>query len=275
MGVSLVPELPEVETSRRGLEPHLLGQRISGVEIRQPRLRWPVSAELAEYLPGQRLETLRRRGKYLIFDTSVGSFLLHLGMSGSLRVLPAAVAPEKHDHLDIHFGELNLRLRDPRRFAAVLWAGDEPLEHPLLRSLGPEPLESSFDAAWLISKAKGRRQAIKPFIMDSRILVGVGNIYASEALFRAGIHPERAAGDLKEVEFERLATAIVEVLNKAIAAGGTSLRDFIREDGRPGYFAQELAVYGRAGEPCLRCGEPIAQQRQAQRSSYLCPRCQQ
>lgn len=269
-----MPELPEVETTRRGLEPHLLGRQITGLKIRQPKLRWPVSPELAEYLPGERLDALRRRGKYLIFGTRVGSFLIHLGMSGSLRVLPAEVLPEKHDHLDIAFGSSILRLRDPRRFAAVLWAGSEPLEHPLLRSLGPEPLDTGFDAAWLILKAKGRRVAIKPFIMDSKILVGVGNIYANEALFRAGIHPERAAGSLKKAEFERLAQAIVEVLSKAIEAGGTSLRDFVREDGRPGYFAQELDVYGRTGKPCVRCGTSIEQRPQAQRSSYLCPRCQ-
>lgn len=269
-----MPELPEVETSRRGLEPHLLGRCITGIEVRQPKLRWPVSLELAEFLPGERLDALRRRGKYLIFDTRVGSFLIHLGMSGSLRVLPAGVLPEKHDHLDIAFGGVNLRLRDPRRFAAVLWAGSEPLKHSLLKSLGPEPLEPGFDAEWLIKKAKGRRLAIKPFIMDSKILVGVGNIYANEALFRAGIHPERAAGDLNKAEYGHLAQAIVEVLSKAIEAGGTSLRDFVREDGRPGYFAQELDVYGRTGLPCVRCGTLIEQRPQAQRSSYLCPRCQ-
>jgi formamidopyrimidine-DNA glycosylase len=269
-----MPELPEVETTRRGLGPHLLGQTITKVDIRQPRLRWPVSLELAERLPGQRLDALERRGKYLIFQTAPGAFLLHLGMSGSLRLVPATSPAAKHDHLDIHFGSLCLRLQDPRRFAALLWAGTEPLEHPLLRQLGPEPLGPDFNADWLAQKAKNRRLAIKSFIMDSRILVGVGNIYANESLFGAGIHPQRATGDLTSGEFERLAANIIEVLQRSIAAGGTSLRDFVREDGRPGYFAQQLDVYGRAGEPCPRCTTPIEQMRLGQRSSFFCPSCQ-
>lgn len=270
-----MPELPEVETIRRGIAPHLLGQRIDRLEVRERRLRWPIPLGLEQALAGQQIDSVERRGKYLLIGLERGTLLLHLGMSGSLRLLPAGLPAEKHDHLDLvlNQGQM-LRLRDPRRFGALLWTTEDPLGHPLLRALGPEPLGENFDGATLYRASRGRRSAIKALIMDSKVVVGVGNIYANEALFAARVHPAHPAGRIGHERCARLAAVIQQVLTEAVTQGGTTLRDFLREDGRPGYFAQRLQVYGRAGEPCPSCGAPIEQQRIGQRSSFYCPRCQ-
>ncbi len=270
-----MPELPEVETSRRGIEPHLLGRRIEQLEVREPRLRWPVPPDTAERVAGQRILALRRRGKYLLCDLAQGVLMLHLGMSGSLRVLPTRTAPGAHDHIDLHLSDGQcLRFRDPRRFGMLQWTAAPAEAHPLLRALGPEPLEPAFSGAYLHQRARGRRASIKTFIMDSHVVVGVGNIYANEALHLARIHPNRAAGRISGARLAVLVRAIRDVLAAAIAQGGTSLRDFVREDGKPGYFAQSLRVYGRAGQPCPRCGGHIHQRRIGQRSSFYCAACQ-
>jgi formamidopyrimidine-DNA glycosylase len=270
-----MPELPEVETTRRGITPHILGQRVSQVVIRQPRLRWPVPLTIAETLPGERLHQVNRRGKYLLLTFDSGTLIIHLGMSGSLRILAADTVTQKHDHFDLSFANgATLRLRDPRRFGAVLWTCDSPLEHPLLQGLGPEPLDDAFDGAYLQRQAAARRVAVKHLIMDGKIVVGVGNIYANEALFRTGIHPIRACNRIALPRYMQLAEVIKSVLTQAIAQGGTTLRDFHQEDGRPGYFAQELQVYGKTGEPCPRCGSAIRTQVIGQRSTFYCSRCQ-
>ncbi|MHB8425628.1 MAG: bifunctional DNA-formamidopyrimidine glycosylase/DNA-(apurinic or apyrimidinic site) lyase [Gammaproteobacteria bacterium] len=270
-----MPELPEVETTRRGIEPHLLGRTVTAVCIRNRKLRWPVSPAIRHTLPGQRITSVRRRAKYLLLETAAGTVILHLGMSGSLRVLPADTPAEKHDHLDIVLDSGRaLRLRDPRRFGTLLWTTSDPGGHKLLRMLGPEPLGDDFDGDYLFAKARRRKVAIKNFIMNSHIVAGVGNIYASEALFLAHIHPQRAAGRVSRERYLSLATAIRKVLNAAIKAGGTTLRDFSRADGEPGYFRQHLRVYGRAGKPCERCGTAIAARVTGQRSTYYCPHCQ-
>jgi formamidopyrimidine-DNA glycosylase len=270
-----VPELPEVETTRRGVNARVRGRTITAVNIYQPRLRWPVPAGLARELPGQVIKTVRRRGKYLLFPVAKGTLIVHLGMSGSLRVLNDAPARGPHDRVDIVFdGGRVLRLRDPRRFGCVLWTTDDPLHHPLLRHLGPEPFSAAFGADYLHATSRRRRLPVRALIMDGRVVVGVGNIYASEALFRAGIRPLRPAGRLSRKDCERLAAAIRRTLRQALRAGGTSLRDFSDSEGRPGYFRQRLMVYGRAGEPCRRCGTAIRRARQGQRSAFFCPRCQ-
>jgi formamidopyrimidine-DNA glycosylase len=269
-----MPELPEVETTRRGLAPHLVGRRVVAVDVRQPRLRWPVAAELGSQLPGRRIEGITRRAKYLLVDVGAGSALLHLGMSGALRVLPSATPPGLHDHVDwrLDSGKL-LRYTDPRRFGCQLWQPRGTL-HPLLAGLGPEPLSDDFGGDLLWARSRGRRAAVKLFLMDQAIVVGVGNIYASEALFAAGIHPRRAAGAISRERYARLAGEVRRILAAAITRGGTTLRDFISPDGVPGYFEQELAVYGRAGEPCRTCGTPIRASVIGQRSTFHCPRCQ-
>ncbi|MGH8292696.1 MAG: bifunctional DNA-formamidopyrimidine glycosylase/DNA-(apurinic or apyrimidinic site) lyase [Gammaproteobacteria bacterium] len=270
-----MPELPEVETARRGIEPYLRGHRVTAVKIRNRRLRWPVPRTLVENLPGQRIESVTRRGKYLLLHTAAGTAILHLGMSGSLRVLPADTAAGKHDHLDIVLDSGRaLRLRDPRRFGTLLWTTQDPARHKLLRSLGPEPLADGFDGNYLFDKSRRRRLAVKNFIMNSHIVAGVGNIYACEVLFLARIHPERRAGRLSRERYIALAKAIRKILSAAIRAGGTTLRDFTREDGRPGYFRQHLRVYGRQGRACRRCGHRIAARITGQRTTYYCPHCQ-
>lgn len=270
-----MPELPEVETTLRGLEPHLAGRRITGVVIRQPRLRWPIPADLPERLADATIHRLQRRAKYLLLDCGTGTLLLHLGMSGSLRVLPASTPAGKHDHFDLLLdnGWL-MRLRDPRRFGAVLWLTEEPQRHPLLAHLGPEPLEAGFDGDYLYRVSRKRGTAIKLFIMDAARVVGVGNIYANEALFRSGIHPALPAGGLSRTRCDALAEAIRATLAEAISRGGSTLRDFVNASGEPGYFQQSYWVYGRAGEPCRRCGTAIRQMRQGQRSTFYCPSCQ-
>lgn len=270
-----MPELPEVETTLRGIAPHLRGVGIERLVVRERRLRWPVPADTERRVCGQRILGLGRRGKYLLLELERGTILIHLGMSGSLRVLAADSPPGKHDHLDLCLqGGQCLRLRDPRRFGVFLWTPEEPADHPLLAHLGPEPLEPGFDGDYLYERARGRRCAVKPFIMDEGLVVGVGNIYANESLFRAGIHPARPCNRIGRERYLRLAAAIRAVLTSAIDQGGTTLRDFVRDDGSPGYFALSLQVYGRAGKPCPGCGAPIRQCRIGQRSSLYCPRCQ-
>lgn len=270
-----MPELPEVETTRAGIEPYLRGRRITAVKVRQPRLRWPVPADLAQEITGKTVESVARRGKYLLLNVTGGAVLIHLGMSGNLRVIDDDVAPQLHDHVDIVLdsGKL-LRLRDPRRFGAVLWAAGDPQVYPLLRELGPEPLEPAFDGDYLHQRARGRKIAVKNFLMNSRVVAGLGNIYANEALFLAGIHPARAAGRISLFRYWLLANAVKEVLHGAIGYGGTTLRDFVREDGRPGYFRHRLRVYGKAGENCIDCGRAITLRVVGQRSSFYCARCQ-
>lgn len=271
-----MPELPEVETTLRGLIPHLLGRQVIQVLVRTPALRWPLPGHLAELLSGQTILGLSRRAKYLLIAFEQGTVLLHLGMSGHLRMVPSHTPAGKHDHIDLQLSDgQQLRYHDPRRFGALLWIEQEDLHtHPLLSRLGPEPFAPEMTGGYLYSHARGRRVTVKSFIMDQRIVVGVGNIYASEALFRAGIHPQRAAGRVSRARFDALAAAMREVLSAAIAAGGTTLRDFSNAAGRPGYFSQQLRVYGRSGQPCPNCGAFLCQQRIAQRASYFCPHCQ-
>ncbi len=270
-----MPELPEVETTRRGITPHLAGKHIGEAVVRQHRLRLPVTRGLAGKVGGQRVVRVSRRGKYILLHLQRGCLLFHLGMSGSLRILREASAPAAHDHLDIVMKNGTvMRFRDPRRFGTVLWLAGDPLRHKLLARLGPEPLGDEFTGAHLHRAAQGRRTAVKNLIMDSHVVVGVGNIYASEALFAAGIHPARPACRISKPRYERLADAIRDVLAEAIAAGGTTLRDFMREDGRPGYFSVKLSVYHRAGEACPVCATPIAKRVIGQRASFYCSRCQ-
>lgn len=270
-----MPELPEVETTRRGVRAALRGQLITGFELREHRLRWPVSRALARELPGQRVREVRRRAKYLLIELDRGTLIAHLGMSGSLRIVPGGTAWLPHDHYEIALDSGRaLRFNDPRRFGSLHWTTDNPLGHPLLAGLGPEPLGRDFDGDYLADRARGRRVAVKQFLLDQRIVVGVGNIYASEALFRAGIHPRRAAGRVSRERYHRLAAAVREVLEEAIRQGGTTLRDYVSPDGTPGYFRQKLFVYERAGEPCRRCHAAIRRLAQGQRSTYFCPVCQ-
>jgi formamidopyrimidine-DNA glycosylase len=270
-----LPELPEVETTRRGIRSALRGRRITGMVLREPRLRWPVDAGLVTELPGQQVREVRRRAKYLLIELERGTLIAHLGMSGSLRVLSAQAPLLAHDHYDLLLDTGRcLRFNDPRRFGSLLWVTGDPAEHPLLAHLGPEPLERGFGADYLAGKARGRKVAIKQFLMDQHVVVGVGNIYASEALFRAGISPRRAAGRVSLARLESLVGAVREVLGEAIRQGGTTLRDYVNAEGTPGYFRQKLYVYERAGEPCRRCGTVVQQIVQGQRSTYFCPVCQ-
>lgn len=272
-----MPELPEVETTRRGITPHCLGKTVAQLIVRQGQLRWPVPAELGRILPGQTLLAVERRGKYLLLQFAAGTAIWHLGMSGSLRVVETASAPGKHDHIDLCFTSgLCLRFNDPRRFGALLWQPiTEPIgQHSLLAHLGPEPLSDDFDSAYLYARSRKARVAIKPWIMDAKVVVGVGNIYANESLFNARLHPEQLAGSLTPKQTDRWVAAIKTILQYAINRGGTTLRDFVGGDGKPGYFAQELNVYGRAEEPCTECGKPLQEIRLGQRSTVFCPRCQ-
>jgi len=269
-----VPELPEVETTRRGIEPHLLGQRVAQVLVRDRRMRWPVPEDLDVRLSGQRIVAVERRAKYLLIHAEVGTLIVHLGMSGSLRLVPPDQPCGRHDHVDILLESgLALRYTDPRRFGTLLWS-QEPLQHELLARLGPEPLTEAFDGERLYQLSRGRNVAVKPFIMDNAVVVGVGNIYATEALFAAGIDPRRAAGSISRARYQRLAAEIKRILAQAIECGGTTLRDFVGGDGKPGYFQQELFAYGRAGQPCLRCMGLLRELRLGQRASVFCPRCQ-
>lgn len=269
-----MPELPEVETTRRGVEPHCRGRVVQGITVREPRLRWPVANQLVSQLPGQVIQGIERRAKYLLFRTAAGSMLVHLGMSGSLRIVAKDAPPGRHDHIDVLLdGGVCLRYHDPRRFGCFLWIPPDEL-HPLLSGLGPEPLSAEFDGVYLYARSRGRKAPIKNFIMDAKVVVGVGNIYANEALFLAGIRPDRPAGRISLARYEQLAATLKQVLTSSIEQGGTTLRDFVGGDGKPGYFAQQLRVYGRSGQPCRRCRTPLRELRLGQRSSVYCVTCQ-
>jgi formamidopyrimidine-DNA glycosylase len=273
-----MPELPEVEVTRRGIAPTLTGNRVFAVLARTPALRYPLPENLEQKLDGQRLEAISRRGKYLLLDFGHGHLLIHLGMSGSLRLVPVGLPAEKHDHFDLVFAvkrnKVALRLRDPRRFGAILWLHGDPLQHPLLAALGVEPLTEDFSAAWLKEELAGLSAAIKPTLMDSHRVVGIGNIYASESLFRAGIDPRTPAARISLKRLERLVPVIKATLAAAIDAGGSSLRDFIHSDGSSGYFQQQYFVYRRSGEPCRVCARPVRELRQGQRATFFCAGCQ-
>ena len=270
-----MPELPEVETIRRGLAPLLAGRRFARAIVRHRGLRWPVARDFERQLEARAIADVDRRGKYLLIRCDGGTLIVHLGMSGSLCVVPSSTPPGKHDHLDLALDDGRLlRFSDPRRFGSVHWVEHDPLEHPLLAALGPEPLAPGFDGDRLYTGTRGRKAAIKQVLMDGHVLAGIGNIYASEALFRAGIHPSRGAGRVSRARYRVLAEAIHTTLELALAAGGSTLRDFVDANGAPGCFQQQYGVYGRAGEPCRRCGSTIRLLRQGQRSTFYCPRCQ-
>ncbi len=270
-----MPELPEVETTRLGIQPYIENQTITQIVIRQHQLRWYIPRNLSQQLQGKVVQKVTRRGKYLLFEIEQGALILHLGMSGSLRILKQKIPPKKHDHVDIEFAHhAVLRFTDPRRFGAVLWADGEFLQHPLLAQLGIEPLTPDFSAKYLWHVAQGRRKSIKSFIMDSHIVVGVGNIYAAEALFLAGIHPIRPACLVSEIEMAKLVDAIKNILHQAIQQGGTTLKDFVNSEGKPGYFSHQLQVYGRNGFPCVTCNKILLSMRIGQRSTVYCSYCQ-
>ncbi len=270
-----MPELPEVETTLRGIEPHIINKKIDNIIIRQPQLRWKVPvSQLKKNLPESKFLSINRRAKYLFLNLKKGSLLIHLGMSGSLRLVNKNTKLEKHDHIDILFKNNHiLRYNDPRRFGSFLWAQD-PERHPLIEKLGPEPLGNEFNALYLYELSRNKSLAIKNFIMNSKVVSGIGNIYASEALFESGIRPDRESRMVKINEFESLVTNIRRLLNKSIKNGGTTLRDFVGGDGKPGYFKQELKVYGRTGEPCMKCKKPLINIIIGQRSSAFCKVCQ-
>jgi formamidopyrimidine-DNA glycosylase len=270
-----MPELPEVETTVRGIAPYIEGQTLKRVIIRQPQLRWPVPMKLNDYLVGMSIKSVTRRAKYLLFTTDTGTIILHLGMSGSLRILPEDKVEGKHDHLDFVFNNgILLRYNDPRRFGAVLWTADPVSDHFLLKNLGREPLLGDFDGNFLYEKSRTRKVPVKSFIMDSHIVVGIGNIYANEALFMAGIHPTRQSGKISLARYQLLTDHIKSILQNAIDQGGTTLRNFVNEAGKPGYFKQQLRVYGRTGMPCISCLQPLTEIRIANRSTVFCRYCQ-
>lgn len=270
-----MPELPEVETTLRGIAPYVTNRTILECVFRTAKLRWPLDPVLCHRLPQQKIFKLERRAKYLLLFCDRGTIILHLGMSGSLRIVPAGTTEQKHDHVDLIFTDGQcLRLTDPRKFGAFIFTQDDPYDHKLLHKLGPEPLTDSFSGSYLHTAAKGRRLSVKQFIMDQQTVVGVGNIYASEALFRAGIRPDRAAGRVGFGRYNILADAIKKILNAAISVGGTTINDFSQADGKPGYFTQQLQVYGRTGKPCVICGQLIHNQKLGQRSTFYCPSCQ-
>ncbi|MBM4203324.1 MAG: bifunctional DNA-formamidopyrimidine glycosylase/DNA-(apurinic or apyrimidinic site) lyase [Gammaproteobacteria bacterium] len=268
-----MPELPEVETTRRGLAPYVEGHKLVAFSIHERRLRWPV--DIPEDLLGQAVRRLRRRGKYLLAEFDGGALILHLGMSGSLRFVPRGSELLTHDHVELDFGtEQVLRLNDPRRFGCVLWQQGEVESHPLLASLGPEPLENEFSGDQLFKRSRGRRVAVKIFLMDAKVVTGVGNIYANESLFLAGVRPTRKSGSIPRHQWEHVARAVRKVLADSISLGGTTLRDFINPEGRPGYFRQQLRVYDRESEPCIQCGTPLIAVVLGGRSTFYCPACQ-
>jgi len=270
-----MPELPEVETTLRGITPLIEKQKVDKINIYNPSLRWPIDLSIIKQLKNKTLVSTERRAKYLLLHFKHGTLIIHLGMSGSLRVVSQKTPLEKHDHFEIIFSnKKTLRLRDPRRFGSVLWTQDNWQEHKLIASLGPEPFDVLFTAKYLHQKSRKRNVAIKSFIMDSHIVVGVGNIYASESLFLANIHPTQAAKKISLRRFEVLVTAIQKILQQAIEQGGTTLKDFSSPDGKPGYFAQKLTVYGRKDLPCMQCGHPIKQRVINQRATYYCTHCQ-
>lgn len=270
-----MPELPEVETIRRGIAPLIEGKTITRVVVRERRMRWPVPVSLGKKITGERIVSISRRAKYLLLALDSGTLIIHLGMSGRLWIANPDVPPIKHDHVDIELDTNKiLRFHDPRRFGAILWTGESPEKHKLLQKLGPEPLGDEFTSAYLFGITRGRKRKIRDTLLDGTVVAGIGNIYANEALFRAGIDPRRAAGRISRPRIERLVTAIVSVLNSALQAGGTTFRDYRDGDGRPGYFQQSLAVYGRAGQPCPNCGSGIFSTISGGRSVFLCRKCQ-
>jgi len=269
-----MPELPEVETTKRGIERYVTDATILSAIAHSPKLRWPIPQNLNEVLAGQQIESVSRRAKYLLFHTAKGCLIIHLGMSGSLRIAPSNSNPKPHDRFELILSSGILRLRDPRKFGAVLWTEQAVEQHRLIAPLGPEPFTSEFNADYLFQRSRNRTCSIKEFIMNAHIVVGVGNIYAAESLFAAGIHPKRAAGRVSKKRYADLIRHIQRILTTAIAQGGTSLRDFVNEEGKPGYFSQELQVYGRAGEACLKCQSMLLNLRISQRSSAYCPNCQ-
>ncbi len=269
-----MPELPEVETTLRGIKPAIIRKKVTDVVIRHPTLRFPIPKELKDEMLGEILHSIKRRGKYLLLSFDSGTLILHLGMSGRLRVLQGVLPAQKHDHVDIYFGDTYLRFTDPRRFGAILWTKDSPDEHPLLKHLGPEPLTAAFNGDYLWEHAARRKVSVKNFIMDNKIVVGVGNIYATEALFLAHIRPQKAAGKVTHHQYQTLAATIKAVLIKAIEKGGTTLKDFRKSDGKPGYFKNELQVYGLGGKSCPRCQTTLKSLKIGQRSTVYCPACQ-
>jgi formamidopyrimidine-DNA glycosylase len=270
-----MPELPEVETTRRGITPHIENNTISAVIVRNRNMRWPIPTGLNAKLKNQKIISVKRRAKYLLIETKKGTLIMHLGMSGSLRILDTSEAVEKHDHFELQFKNgICLRLRDPRRFGCVLLSKDDPCQHKLLINLGPEPLAKEFNSELLFQKSRKRKTSIKQLIMDAKIVVGVGNIYASEALFLSGIKPKRLAGKITKKHAQDLTRAIKKILTQAIKQGGTTLKDFRSSDGKPGYFQQKLKVYDRKGKPCIKCKKPIKQITLGQRSTFYCSNCQ-
>ena len=270
-----MPELPEVEVSRRGIAPHLEQQKIIDVVVRDRRLRWPIPEAVSTVI-GATITQVERRAKYLIIHTTKGYLIVHLGMSGALRVVPTDTLVVKHDHIDLVLASgVCLRFNDPRRFGCWLYSENHPgNSHPLLSALGPEPLTDAFDVDHIFQLSRGKQQAIKTFIMDNHVVVGVGNIYANESLFKAGIHPKRAAGKISRARYEKLVPIIKSTLARAIEQGGTTLQDFTQADGQPGYFKQELMVYGRGTKRCMQCAERLKEIRLGQRSTVYCPKCQ-
>lgn len=270
-----MPELPEVVVTLRGVLPHIEGKRVTDVVVRDNRLRWPVPDGLPAQLRDKRLLSGRQRAKYMLFQFDHGHLMIHLGMSGNLRVVDTSVSPAKHDHVDVVFDDkIVLRFTDPRRFGSVLWLDVEPEEHRLLQHLGPEPFEDCINGRYLYDLSRGKTTSVKQFLMDNQIVVGVGNIYANESLFLSGIRPKKAAGRVSKKSYDLLADNIKAVLGRAIEQGGTTLKDFAGNDGKPGYFKQELYVYGRGGQPCLNCQDILKEIRLGQRSTVYCPACQ-
>ena len=270
-----MPELPEVETTRLGIVSHLKGKKIEQVIIYQPKLRWPIPVNLPQLIKGKTINDITRRGKYLLFHFKNGTMLIHLGMSGSLRLTHNKVEKDPHEHIEFIIGnKYSLRLRDPRRFGAVLWTSSDPAHHLLLDKLGPEPLEKEFKPAYLYEKSRKRKTSIKDFLMNSHIVAGLGNIYVNESLYVAGIRPTRKTGKVTKDESQKLVSAIKKILRKSLKAGGTTLRDFSGTNGEPGYFKQQLLIYGRDNKSCDKCGGKIKRIKQGQRSSYYCPNCQ-
>jgi formamidopyrimidine-DNA glycosylase len=270
-----MPELPEVETTCRGIAPHLVGQQVSRLKVHNRSLRWPVPRGLEKVLAGQIINTVTRRAKYLLITLDSGTLIVHLGMSGSLRLASPDEDRLKHDHIELYLNNnLCLRYCDPRRFGSWLWTTDDPEQHSLLINLGPEPLSKELSAKYLITRLQNRKQPIKTLIMDSHLVVGVGNIYANEALFMAGIHPQRSGSSITPEECKLLINEIKKILTHAIRRGGTTLRNFVGGDGKPGYFAQELMVYGHGGDACKRCQATLQEIRLGQRTTVFCPSCQ-
>lgn len=270
-----MPELPEVETTLRGIKPHILKQQVTEVIIRHPRLRWPIPADLKSKIVGNKVLKIERRAKYLLFTFDTGTMILHLGMSGRVAVLSQALSPQKHDHVDIYFANHKyLRFTDPRRFGALLFTSGNPEQHPLIAGIGPEPFSPVFNGQYLWERSRNRKVPVKSFIMDGKIVAGVGNIYAAEALFQTRLRPQTPAGKISRAQYEKLAAAIQAILKQAIEKGGTTLKDFMKPSGSPGYFSIELQVYGKEGKPCPRCRAALKSLRIGQRNTVYCPRCQ-